>query len=91
MAKNGVIRPSKSPWAAPVVLVPKKDGTTRFCIDYRKLNTITRKDSYPLPRIDDTLDLLGGSQYFTGLDLAGAYWQIEIDPGRHYHTRQDIR
>ena len=58
MHRKGVIQPSNSPWASPIVLVRKKDGTTRFCVDYRKLNSVTRKDAYPLPRIDDTLTTL---------------------------------
>ena len=62
MLKWGVIEPSSSPWASPVVLVQKKDGSTRFCVGYRKLNQVTRKDAYPLPRIDMTLDTLHGSQ-----------------------------
>ncbi len=61
MLDRGVIEPCQSSWASPVVLVTKKDGTTRFCVDYRKLNDVTRKDAYPLPRIDDTLDALRGS------------------------------
>ena len=78
MADRGVIRPSKSPWSSPIVLVGKKDGSTRFCVDYRKLNSVTRKDVYPLPRIDETLDTLGGAQYFTTLDLASGYWQLPL-------------
>ena len=61
MADKGLIEPSHSAWSAPAVLVPKRDGTTRFCIDYRRLNQLTIPDSHPLPRIDDTLDALGGS------------------------------
>ena len=77
MLKKDVITPSKSPWASPVVLVQKKDGSTRFCVDYRKVNAVTRKDAYPLPCIDTTLDTLAGSKWFSTLDL---YWQVEVDP-----------
>lgn len=78
MLKNNVIRPSASPWSSPVVIINKKDGSPRFCVDYRKLNSITERDVYPLPRIDDLLDKLTGSQYFTTLDLKAGYWQIPI-------------
>ena len=78
MANRGIIRPSKSPWSSPKVLVGKKDGSTRFCVDFRKLNSDTRKDFYPLPRVDETLDTLGGPQYFTTLDLASGYWQVPL-------------
>ena len=78
MAHRGVIRPPKSPWSSPVVLVGKKDGSTRFCVDFRKVNAVTRKDVYPLPRIDETLDTLGGASYFTTLDLASGYWQVPL-------------
>ncbi|GBN25305.1 Retrovirus-related Pol polyprotein from transposon 297 [Araneus ventricosus] len=80
MVDNGIIEESSGPWASPIVLVKKKDGSTRFCVDYRKLNEITKKDSYPLPRIDDTLDALNGSQWFTTLDLKSGYWQVEVRP-----------
>ncbi|GBN57088.1 Transposon Ty3-I Gag-Pol polyprotein [Araneus ventricosus] len=80
MVDNGIIEESSRPWASPIVLVKKKDGSTRFCVDYRKLNEITIKDSYPLPRIDDTLDALNGSQLSSTLDLKSGYCQVEIQP-----------
>ncbi|GBM94250.1 Transposon Ty3-I Gag-Pol polyprotein, partial [Araneus ventricosus] len=80
MVDNGIIEESSGPWVSPIVLVKKKDGSTRFCVDYRKLNEITKKDSYPLPRIDDTLDASNGSQWFTTLDLKSGYWQVEVRP-----------
>ena len=80
MLQQGVIQPSFSPWSSPVVMVKKKDGTWRFCIDYRKLNDVTHRDAYPLPRVDATLDSLAGSMFFTTLDLASGYWQVELEP-----------
>ena len=80
MQGSGVIRPSSSPWASPVVMVHKKDGSHRFCIDYRRLNAVTKPDLYPLPRIDDLLDQLGKSRFFSTLDLAAGYWQIRVHP-----------
>ena len=80
MLDQGVVEPSESPWASPIVLVQKKDGGVRFCVDYRKLNQITKLDEFPLPRIDDTLDLLAGSCHFSALDLASGYWQVAMDP-----------
>ena len=80
MQSNGVIQPSKSPWSSPVVLVQKKDGTLRFCVDYHGLNAVTKADTFPLPRIDDLLDQLGKSRYFSTLDLSSGFWQIKIHP-----------
>jgi hypothetical protein len=78
MQEAGVIRQSDSPWSSPIVLVRKKDGTTRFCVDYRRLNQVTRGDAYPLPRIDESFDTLAGSTFFSTLDLASGYWQVEM-------------
>ena len=80
MLDNGIIEPSTGPWASPIVLVRKKDGGIRFCIDFRKLNQNTQKDAQPLPRIDETLDALDGACYFSTLDLASGYWQVELHP-----------
>src|SRR2546421_11887375 len=79
MLKKRIIRKSKSPWSLPVVFVLKKGGEIRFCIDYRKLNKVTKKDNHPLPRIDEMLDKFEGSQWFSSIDLTSAYWQVEMD------------
>ena len=78
MQEEGVIQPSSSPWASAIVLVRKKDGGLRICADYRQLNSVTKLDTFPLPRIDDLLDQLGSAKYFTTLDLAARYWQIRV-------------
>jgi len=80
MIAAGVVERSESPWCSPVVLVPKKGGETRFCIDYRGLNEYTKKDSYPLPNLNEMLGHLGNSTWFSTLDLKSGYWQIEMDP-----------
>ena len=78
MLSEKIIEPSRSPWASPVLLVKKKDGTMRFCVDYRKLNLVTVKDVYPLPRIDDSLAALSTGRYFSTLDLLQGYHQIPM-------------
>ena len=83
---NKTIQPSKSPWCNAVVLVRKKDGELRFCIDFRKLNGKTRKDAYPLPRINDALNAMRGSKYFSCLDLKRGFYQTEMDPESRQYT-----
>ena len=78
MLQAGIIRPSRSPWSSPVLLVRKKDDTWRFCVDFRKLNIITTVDPFPLPRIDDILDRLVDSKWYTTIDLKSGYWQIPM-------------
>jgi transposase InsO family protein len=78
MLDAGVVSPGQSPWASPVVLVRKKDGSIRFCIDYRRLNATTKFDAYPLPRVDETFETLAGAQWFTTLDLLSGYWQVGL-------------
>ena len=80
MLTNNIFEPSTSAWSSSVVLVEKKDHSTRFCVDYRAQNDITSKDSYPLPRIDDCFDALGGTTWFSSIDLQSGYWQVAMDP-----------
>ena len=79
MLEKGIIRESTSPQPSPLILVKKKDGEIRFCVDYRKLNSVTIGHAHPLPRVDDILDSLENAQYFSTLDLKSAYWQISVD------------
>lgn len=78
MMDKGLIQPSKSPCGTPILFAKKKDGSLRLCVDYRRLNDITVKNVYPLPLIDEMLDRLSDSKYFTTLDLKDAYWLIRI-------------
>ena len=83
---DGVIEPARSPFAAPVVLVQKKCGELRFCVDFRGLNAITVRDAYPLPRIDDTLDSLRGNEFYSVLDLLSGFWQIPVRDSDKFKT-----
>ena len=80
MLTQKVIEPASSEWASPIVLVPKSDGSLRFCVDYRRLNAITVPDTYPLPRMDECIDSLGDAAVFTTLDCNSGYWQIPVRP-----------
>lgn len=86
MLRDGIIQPSQSPWSSPVVLVRKKSGDHRFCVDYRRLNAVTKRDVYPLPRMDDVFDCLAGAKIFSSLDLASGYWQVSVADSDRYKT-----
>ena len=75
----GIVKPSQSPWAAPIVTVRKPDKSLRLCVDYRRLNGITVKDAFPLPRVQDAIDVMAGARYFSTIDLCSGYWQVELD------------
>ncbi|XP_067303559.1 uncharacterized protein [Pseudorasbora parva] len=78
MLRLGVIEPSRSPWSSPIVMVPKPDGTFRFCNDFRRLNEVSEFDGYPMPRVDELLDRLGRARYISTLDLTKGYWQVPL-------------
>ena len=80
MLEKGYIEPSDSPFASPIVLLTKKDGSTRFCIDYGRLNDVTRKGTYPLPHINETIETLSGAGWLSTLDLPSGYWQVSVVP-----------
>jgi len=80
LLEDGIISPSESPWSAPVVIVKKKNGKLRLCVDYRQLNAVTIRDQYPLPRIDELLDSFKDCHYFSTIDLASGFWQVEMKP-----------
>ncbi|KAL0159073.1 hypothetical protein M9458_047149, partial [Cirrhinus mrigala] len=86
MLKLGVIEPSRSPWSCPIVMVPKPDGTLRFCNNFRRLNEVSEFDGYPMPRVDELLDQLGGARYITTLDLTKGYWQVPLTPSAKQKT-----
>ncbi len=80
MLELGVIEESHSDWASPIVLVPKMDGSVRFCVDYRKVNAVSKFGAYPMPRVDELLDRLGSARFYSTLDLTKGYWQIPLSP-----------
>ena len=86
MLAADIILPSVSPWSSPVVIVPKKDGSKRFCVDFRKVNAVTKPNSYPLPKIDEILALLGGSNYFSALDCRQGYFQVKMEESSREKT-----
>lgn len=79
MLKDKIVQPSQSPLCSEFVMVKKKTGEWRLCVDFRKLNNVTRKDSYPLPNLDECLENLAGSKYFSQIDFASGYWQIPVE------------
>ncbi|KAK9730836.1 Integrase zinc binding domain [Popillia japonica] len=86
MLRLGVVQKSSSAWSSLILVVPKKDGSLRFCVDFRKVNQVTEKDAYPLPYIANTLDKLRNAHYLTSLDIKSGYWQIPLHPDSRQYT-----
>lgn len=86
----GVIEPSCSPWISPVLIVNKKNGDPRFCFDGRRLNQVTKHDSYPLPRVDHILSPLGNAKFISSIDLSKAFWQVPLDDASKEKTAFSI-
>ena len=86
MIERDVVEPSSSEWSSPIVIVPKKDGSLRVCMDFRKVNAISQFDAYPMPRIDDLLERIGRAHYITTLDLCKGYWQVPLDEQSKAYT-----
>ena len=86
MEREGNIERSSSEWAFPIILIKKKDGSVRMCIDYRRLNAVAEVDAYPMPRVDDLIDRLGKAKFITTLDLSRGYWQVPMREDSRLHT-----
>ena len=86
MLDGGAIQPSQSPWCNAIVLVRKKDGLLRFCIDFRRLNAQTKKDAYPLPHMQETMESMVGTRHFSCMDLKSGFWQVKMDEESRQYT-----
>ena len=91
MLSNNIIRPTKSPWNAPILMVKKKNGENRFVCDYRNLNEVTKKDTYPLPHMKDVLDKMHSASYWTTLDAASAYWAVPVNEEHKEKTAFSVK
>ena len=78
MLECGIIEPSTSGWSSPLVTIKKKDGSLRLCVDYQRLNSVSKMDAYPMPRVDDLIDKVSGAPFITTLDLTKGYWQVPV-------------